>query len=414
MRMDTAFKLFRCRTLVTACVFFCLASISPACPFCSALPHTLSDDLEECVAAVVARCESVSVASNGVHACRLRISDVIKGRPQVSDSVIEVESAQRLEQGRAFWLVRFSEDDSSWTPPVSLSADAISYLRHLGKLPDTGSERLRYFLTFIKHPDEFIAVDAYNEFAEASIDDISKLKGDLDRNWIISQINDASVPIHRRRLCWTLLSQCAIAADARLFDESIRKRQVDSDFDPGMDAAIACLITLGGEQALARVEREYLSNQAADYSDCFAAIHAIRVHGTELNVLPRARLASALRLVLDRPTLADLVLPDLARWEDWSAIDRVVQLFQRSTQETELLKGAIVRYLKACPLPKATEAVEKLRRIDAEAVQFAETSMMFYSGLPTIPVPPPETKPTAEKQLSPLRITDQSAKRKRE
>ena len=32
--------------------------------------------------------------------------------------------------------------------------------------------------------------------------------------------------------------------------------------------------------------------------------------------------------MLDRPQLADLVIPDLARWEDWSVMDRLVELFK--------------------------------------------------------------------------------------
>ena len=42
---------------------------------------------------------------------------------------------------------------------------------------------------------------------------------------------------------------------------------------------------------------------------------AIRFHGTEGDVIPRSALVESLHHVLDRKDLADLVIPDLARWK---------------------------------------------------------------------------------------------------
>ena len=366
------------------------ATAAISCPFCSALPHTISDDLEEATAAIVARFEAMTSETNGIRAYQMRIVGVLKGDPRLQGSVVEVASTHQLSNSASFWLTGFGDEPIQWSSPSSISSESITYLQGLGDLPEVGPDRLKYFLRHLQHQDNFVADDAYNEFAEASLEDIACLSGSLDREWVIRQIQDPSVPTHRRRLCWTFLSQCGTTDDAVLFDKTLQRRKVDPDFDPGMDAAIACYIALGGEPALARIEREYMSNAASEYSDSFAAISAIRVHGTDWDIIPRARLASALRLVLDRPDLADLVIPDLARWEDWSAIDRIVKLFQDSTEETSLIKPAAVRYLKSCPLPAGAEALERLRMMDSQAVELAESSMMFYSGLPSLPVPPPD------------------------
>ena len=378
------------RILFVLATVVCWSAIAPACPFCSALRNTLSDDLQESTAAVIARYESSSVGTDGAHVNRLRITDLVKGAPSLKNSVVEVESLAPLSKDGFFWLVGYGETQVQWTPPTDISKDAISYLSGLSGLPESGPIRLAYFLDFLQHSDEFVAADAYNEFADASLSDIASLKSKLNRQWVISQLRDVSVPRHRRRLCWTFLSQCGTAADVGLFDEVIRKREADPMFDPGMDAAISCFIVLGGEQALARIEQDYLANPNVDYVDCFAAINAIRVHGTELNVIDRKRLSKALRRVLEQPALAGLVISDLARWEDWSAIDRMVNLFKNSTDETQLLKPAVVRYLKSCPLPAASKALQELRAIDSIAVQSAESSMMFYSGFASVPVPPPD------------------------
>lgn len=366
-----------------------------ACPFCSSLPRTISDDLIEATVGVVARCESLASASDGFRTYRMRITDVVKGDPALKNSVVEVSSFQELSGDKVVWLLAYGEDQLQWALPKDISAASVDYLRGLRGLPESGTQRLAYFLRYLSHDDDVVAADAYNEFAEASLQDVVGLRDRLDRQWVIGQIRDASVPVHRRRLCWTFLSQCGTAADAELLDQSIQTRQVDPAFDPGMDAAIACYITLVGPSALARIERDYLANPDAESSDCFAAVSAIRVHGTALKLIPRARLAKALRQLLQRPELADLVISDLARWEDWTAIDRMVELFALPNEKTGLLKPAVVRYLKACPLPAAAAALDQVRAIDPKAVQLAESSMMLYSGLASLPVPPPDDEPSS-------------------
>ena len=308
----------------------------------------------------------------------------------MENSVIEVISTQEFDRHGLLWLVGYGGPSLRWSSPKGITREAVSYLGGLDGLPGSGPRRLEYFLEYLRHADELVAADAYNEFAEASLDEIAGLRNKLDRQWVIAQLRDASVPRHRRRLCWTFLSQCGTAADVSLFDEAIHKRKLDSTFDPGMDAAIACYISLGGEPALARIEHDYLADPDVEYLDSFAATSAIRVHGTELSVISRKRLARALRLLLSRPELADLVIPDLARWEDWTAVDRMVELFAMSTEQTTLLKPATVLYLKSCPLPAAATALDRLRAIDAQAVQSAESSMFLYSGVASVPVPPPD------------------------
>lgn len=388
---------------VLAAVAFVGTTRVVACPFCSALAPTISDDLATSAAAVLTICESVRQDKDGVHVHRMRVVEIIKGGPELAKTIIEVASIDplrkielaegELAEGELFWHVGYGEDSIQWAFPKPMSREATAYLRGLSDLPDRGTAdrgmgRLAYFLRHLRHADDVIATDAYNEFADATLDEITALSDRLDRQWVISQIRDASVPVHRRRLCWTFLSQCGTAADASLFDEVLRTRRKDATFNPGMDAAIGCYLSLSGQSGLARIEKDYLANPNASYVDTFAAVGAIRVHGTELSVFPRERLADALRHVLNQPALADLVISDLARWKDWSAVDRVAELFLEATEETRFVKPAAVLYLKTCPRPAAAALLEKLRAVDAEAVQAAEASMQFYGGLAAIPVPP--------------------------
>ncbi len=378
--------------MVVCLASICLASmgtVADACPFCSALAPTLSDDLEEGEVAVIACSVSDAGASDGSGVYQMRITAVVKGDSVLKDSMIEVTAKNPPAKGELFWLVGYGQERLQWSTAKTISKSAVPYLFSLRALNGSGAERLEHFLGFLQHSDPLVVADAYNEFADASLTDIAALSGKLDRSWVIATLRNPAVNRHRRRLCWTFLSQCGLPSDAGLFHEVNSESKADPNFELGLDAAISCFITLGGEPALVRVERDYLANPDADYLDSFAAINAIRVQGTELKIIPRERLAQSFRQVLSRPSLADLVIPDLARWEDWGAMDRIVDLFESSSQEHRLVRQAIVLYLKNCPLPAAAKTLERLRTVDGDAVKSAESSMMLYPGLATVPVPPP-------------------------
>ena len=75
--------------------------------------------------------------------------------------------------------------------------------------------------------------------------------------------------------------------------------------------------------------------------------------------------------MLKRPQLADLVIPDLARWEDWSCMDQLVDLFKNADDKSSWVKVPVVNYLRACPLPKAKDHIKELEILDPESVKRA-------------------------------------------
>ena len=88
----------------------------------------------------------------------------------------------------------------------------------------------------------------------------------------------------------------------------------------GLDALIACYITLKKEAGLPLIEELFLKNKKSDYADTYAAIMALRFHASEGKVVEKKRLLEGFHYMLERPELADLVIPDLARFEDWAPI----------------------------------------------------------------------------------------------
>jgi hypothetical protein len=163
-------------------------------------------------------------------------------------------------------------------------------------------------------------------------------------------------------------------------------KSTDSAQRTGLDALVACYLLLAGESGLKLVDEQFLANADAPYADTYAAIMALRFHGTEADKIPRSTLVKSLYHVLDRKDLSDLVIPDLARWGDWSQIDRLVKLFMEAEVDNNWVRVPVVNYLRACPKPEAAAALEKLREIDPESVRRASS---FFA----VPVPPAPEKP---------------------
>ncbi|MCA9082182.1 MAG: hypothetical protein KDA58_16590, partial [Planctomycetaceae bacterium] len=97
------------------------------------------------------------------------------------------------------------------------------------------------------------------------------------------------------------------------------------------------------------------------------------------------QLRGAMRLLLDRPNLADLVIVDLARWNDWQVMDRLMTIYESEDYDVPSIKRAIVRFLMIAEkanveagditenqLAMAQKHLAHLREIDPKTVSKAE------------------------------------------
>jgi hypothetical protein len=55
----------------------------------------------------------------------------------------------------------------------------------------------------------------------------------------------------------------------------------------------------------------------------------------------------SMRILLERPELADLVIADLARWNDWSVQERLMEIYGKGDYNIPSIKRAIIRYMLA-------------------------------------------------------------------
>jgi len=363
------------------------ARAAMACPFCSAASQTFSEELATMDVAVIAKLVKLppqsSKAGDEIQKATFEVTLVIKGEGLVK----EKEKVETLyfgdgTLGKSFLVMGISPPATMWSTPLPLTDRGIQYLTDVVKLPKDGAERLIFFQQYLEDADEMLARDAYDEFARAPYTQLKAVKAQLHHDQVVAWIKSPDIPASRRRLYLVILGITGTEKDLPMIEQFMTSD--DRKAKSGLDALIACYLTLKGESGLPLVEKLFLANEKADYADTYAAIMAIRFHGTEGGIIDSKRLVKSLHPMLQRPELADLVIPDLAKWEDWGVMDKLFELYKNANDKNSWVRVPVVNYLRACPLPKAKDLLIECEKIDPAAVKRANT---FFPGGPPAPAP---------------------------
>jgi hypothetical protein len=251
---------------------------------------------------------------------------------------------------------------------------AVRYLRRLVELQGRSEDRLRFYLNHLQDEDARLSHDACIELTRAPYCELKPLRKFLDGDQLIAWITDTRTNDSFRRLYLKLLSIVEQPEPRTEVVEMLETRLMAPELEESSafrEAEMACYLSLKGEGGLHLIEELFLTNKDCHFSDAYAALRALRFHGNEDAIIPKERLLISLRPLLDRPDLADLVIPDLARWEDWSVMERLVTLFKESDEDSSWVRVPVIQYLQACPLPEAATAIEELTQIHPDAVKRA-------------------------------------------
>jgi hypothetical protein len=353
---------------------FLVALISPpcwACPFCTVTSQTLSEEMEAMDAVVIARLTrlpetaTAHTLSEEVPQGVFEIGDVLKSTagPNVGEEIRTVIFGQE-QVGDQFLIMGVGSPDFDWSTPMKVSPRAADYLRLLGGLPEKGPERLAFFQDYLEDAESLLARDAYDEFARSPYSDVKGLGDKMDHGRLVTWIQDPETALNRKRLYLVMLSACGGAEDLPMLEQLLRTE--DRKVRAGLDATLGCYLLLAGVDGMTLVEDLFLNNAQAEYADTYA--------------VPRERLLQGLHCLLDRPELADLIIPDLVRWEDWSQVERLVKLFKEADKKSNWVRVPIIHFLRVCPQPEAEQHLKELAKLDPDAIKRAETFFPFGGG----------------------------------
>jgi hypothetical protein len=272
----------------------------------------------------------------------------------------------------AYWTdMPFAPDDGLlWASPTPVSDQAVDYISRIPLLPESGAQRLAFLLPYLDEPDAFVHEDVRREFEAVPFAELKKLKPLLKREDQLAKIGNFRIDSPRQKLALRLLAVCGTHDDVAFLESLMRN--TDQKIAASRTAQIECYLALRGEAGLSLVEQQFLSDPKADYTDTYGALLALKYTWDETRAVPRPRLLAGMRLLLDRPDIADIVIPHLSARQDWSVVDRLVTLFEQADPKENWVRLPVVNYLRTCPLPEAKVHLERLAEIDPEVVRRSE------------------------------------------
>lgn len=314
-----------CATLVL------VQAVSPAlsCPFCSAPSLTLAEQLAQADAAVLVKWVGGEKATDkSAGETRYEVTEVVRSSkvaPKVGDTVT-LPRYRESKVGDQFLLLGNKGASVEWGSPLEVSRTTFDYIAKAPNPDVPTTKRLEYYVKFLEHSDQMIANDAYGEFANAPYEDITKLDDKLPREKISGWITNKDTPATRLGLYGLLIGLCGNDQDAKNVEEKILEET--DDFRLGIDGLMSGYLLLKKGEGLTVLDKAKLSNRDVPFSETYAAMQALRfMWKYSEGTIEKPRLRQSMRILLDRPELADLVIADLARWKDWSLQDRLMATY---------------------------------------------------------------------------------------
>lgn len=329
------------------------------CPFCSAPSLTFSEQVAQADAVLLVKWTGGQMAKDNISlgTTDFEIIDVTRqpdGGKYEKGGKVQLTRYRPAKVGDEFMLFGTKVENAiEWGAPLEVSKTAYEYIRNSPKpTPNGGAERLKYFMKYLEIEDKMIADDAYGEFANAAYADVAKLSPELPRQKIKQWLFSKETSPGRAGLYGMMLGLCGTQDDAKAMEEKIL--EPSDDFRLGIDGVMGGYLLLTKDRGLKVLEDEKLKNKQAPFSETYAAMQAVRFmwqYGD--NRISADRLRESMRVLLDRPELADLVIADLSRMKDWSVQDRLMEMYDEETNIPSV-KRAIVRYMLS-----STKDVEK-------------------------------------------------------
>lgn len=385
-----------------------IASPVMACPFCGAPSLTLAEQMVESDAVVLAKWTGgTKPTEETAGSTDYEVIEIAKG------------ASEQLKKGQKINLIRYragKENDLfvlmgsagktiEWSSPLDITRAGYDYMVKSPSPKTDPTKRLRYFLKYLEHDDLLISNDAYAEFAAARYEDITPLKNDIPRDRIRKLVVGSDTPVTRLGFYGLLLGLCGDESDAKLMEKKIT--EPSNDFRLGIDGVMGGYLLLTGEKGLDVIDRTKLAakyqvdaagtpildedgkKQLVPFSETYAAIQALRFMWQYAgDVIPKPRLRKSMRLLLNHPDVSDLVISDLARWQDWEIVDRLMEIYKDDEYDIPTIKRSIIRFMVFCgnsapkdgPVPahvkKANQYLAELEMTDAKLVREAKRFLL--------------------------------------
>ncbi len=354
-----------------AALSICLSVVLPIgqaaecalCPFCDAPSLTLAEQVDQAGHLVLGKWIGGEKPTNETAGtAKFRIVDIAKAKGDAFKKGDDIELPQYIAGNADAVYILMGPDMKfiDWHVPSEATHGSWAYVSNI-PMPVTDQKeqvnRLAYFLDYLQHDELSVSNDAYAEFAAAPYEVIVPLKDRMPRKKLREWVTDPDTPVTRIGLYGLLLGLCGTEEDAAAMKQKILTP--DTDFRLGIEGVMSGYLITAGEEGLKTLEdskmkaKTYVNKDGEEvklpFSETYAVMQTLRFMWTyEPDRIPKERLKESMRILLDRPELADLVIADLARWKDWGVQDELMEMYDDEEFDIPSIKRAIVRYLFYC------------------------------------------------------------------
>lgn len=344
--------------LVVQFLFLSQTKAVPGCPFCGPASLTLSEQISQADVAVIAKWVSAEKPDIEKQTYGVTIYEVTDVLNAASDSELKKGSTIKLDryrsgkEGDKVVLTGVAGTQVAWSSPLSVTKEAQEYIKKLPSPENDPAKRLEFFLGHLENSDQLISDDAYNEFANAPYEQVTQLKDKMPHEKLRKWIKDPKTSVTRLGFYGLLLGLCGDEKDKTLMEAKITEQT--TDYRLGIDGVMGGYLLLAGDKGLDLLDKTKIQkaddpNKQAPFSEVYAAMQALRFmweYGD--GKISKDRLRESMRILLDRPDLTDLVINDLARWEDWDASDKLIAMYGKKEYDLPTIKRAIAGFFIIC------------------------------------------------------------------
>jgi hypothetical protein len=379
--------------LIASVVLIASSQVALSCPNCPAGLTSYADHIASSDAVILTEWSSaVEATDDASGSTTVHVRQIVKGpTKRLSAKNIKLDRYRAGKKGDLYLVFGVIGEETSalvWNDVVEVNAASFQYILKAPAMELESSKRLSYFLNFLEFKDDLVANDAFAEFAGAEYKTLVDMAPQLPREKIRGWILDPETPAIRLGLYGTLLGLCGNRSDARVLETRIVKHEGVGAFPLGLEGVISGYLMIEGAAGLDLIDAKLLQNTETPFTEVFAAAQALRFMWIYSKKISHERLCKSMEGLLVRSEIADIVIADLARWKDWTAMDRVVKLYDQGEKPTLSTRRAVVRFLLICakqPQGKSQQAeivaeqinraqahLKKLRAADPEIVANAE------------------------------------------
>lgn len=383
----------RLLTAAAALVMLFSAASAPACPFCANPSVTLTEQISQSAVTVLVQWHGGTqgnTQTGQLGTTLYKVLNVVRddtGKLSAGTTI----AIDRYRTGKEGNLTLLMGDDYDgrieWQSTLDVTEASFQYIMQAPSRELPMPIRLAYFVRFLEYPDEMIAADAYGEFTCASYDDVAKIGEKIPREKVRQWLGDPKVTATRTGLYGLLLGLAGNPEDADFLAKIVVSPTPPEEFRLGIDGVMAGYLLLAKSEGLKVLTATKLADTKAPFSETFAAMQALRfMWSSGGGKIPADELRGAMRVLLSRPQLADLVVIDLARWEDWSVMPTLMELYDKPDYNIPSIKRAIARFMLIAIKPvgdetpavagphvaQARDYLSQLRQKDPKTVAAAE------------------------------------------